>query len=173
MAFRIRVSVNVPKEIINVRAVQQAIAKAQRDKTRPQITGLFRQTVDGWSNKPDWSSKQTITTSYISMKVWASGENADQYQIVNNGSPEHPIFPRNLGGFLVFQKGYRSSTRPRVLSSRPFSRFGVTVGARSIPLHPGFDPRAFDETVADAIIDDFRDDMQQAINDSQHVNWRP
>lgn len=168
MALRISVRVTVPKEILNIPAVQQEIASTQREKTAPQLRRLFGQTVEGWGNKPRWDTKQTITSDQISIAVWAAGENADQYQIVNFGVGHYyPIVPKRPGGMLIFQEGYRASTRPRVLSSRPYQRFGRIRRAMSV-MHPPIEPRAFDETIADEISEDFSTDMQDAIARGSH-----
>lgn len=162
MAFRIQMKVTVPDHIMITREVIQAIARAQRDKTAPDLKKLFKQTVSGWSNPPDFLEHQIINSSKISMAVYAGGPNKDQYALVNGGARRHTILPRNQGGYLVFKRGYRASTRPRILSSRALSRFGDTWRVRGV-LHPGFEERAFDETIAEQYTDTFTEDMQNAI----------
>lgn len=168
MALRIRVKVTVPDEILNVKAVVDAIASAQRQKTAPQMKQLFSQTVDGWDNRPDWSQKQEIETNRIAISVWASGTHEKQYRLVNEGARAHPITPRNPGGFLRFQPGYIPATRPGSLTSSPKQRFGDFIRTRGVS-HPGFEARLFDEQVADAITDDFASDMQEAIGNAAKV----
>lgn len=162
MALRIRIKVTVPKEVFNSQAAIERIARAQREKTAPALKRYFSQTVQGWQNPPDWSQRQTITPHSIAMAVFASGQNADQYRLVNEGARPHAIFPRRMGGMLRFQPGYRAGTRPRTLQSQAFSRFGGFISTGSVQ-HPGFEPRAFDEAVAEAHYDDFVSDMQAAL----------
>lgn len=162
MAPRIRIKVTIPDEILNAKAVQEAIASAQRQKTAPEMKRLFSQTVDGWETRPEWSQKQTIQPSRISVAVWASGRYANQYQIVNEGARPHSIYPRNPRGLLRFQPGYISATRPGSLHSSPKQRLGDPILAHGVK-HPGFEARLFDEQVADAIVDEFASDMQEAI----------
>jgi len=64
---------------------------------------------------------------------------------------------------LRFQVGYRSATRPRVLSSRAYSRFGNYVSSRGVN-HPGFEAREFTKTIAEEYEDTFVHDMQDAIH---------
>jgi hypothetical protein len=164
MAIRIQIKVTVPKEIFNSAKAIQAIAEAQRKQTAPDLKQLFAETVQGWNNPPIWGQHQTITRNKISIAVYPTGDNAQQYEWVNNGTRAHDIFPRNAGGMLRFRTGYTPSTRPRILSSRPFNRFGPYMSWAMVH-HPGIrDPRAFDETIAEQYADQFEQDMQDAID---------
>lgn len=95
------------------------------------------------------------------MSVGPSGQHADQYALVNSGSPPHTIQAQR-GGLLKFQRGYRASTSPRMLSSRAKHRFG---GFVSTPLvhHPGFEAREFDTEIAELFKPIFEADMQEAM----------
>lgn len=165
MPLRIRATLHVSGKLLSDPEVRNAIAHMQLGKTAPDVKRLFAKTVRGWHNKPDWLQHQEITANRIAIQVWAGGRNADQYQLVNFGSPAHPIRPINPGGFLRFQRGYHASTRPRVLSSRAYRRYGPFVSRRSVA-HPGFEERAFDETIKEEYYDTFVQDMQNAINEA-------
>jgi len=154
--------VTVPKEIINSAEKMREIERALRTKTGPDIRTQFKKTTTGWKNKPDWSQKMTVRTSYLSVSVWASGPNADQYGLVNAGSPRHEIRPKNSGGLLRFQPGYRAATRPGRLMSRSAQRSGDYMST-PVVRHPGFEGRAFDEAVAEEVAKRFADDIQDAI----------
>lgn len=147
-----------------------AIVQAMKDKTAPRLKELFEKTVQGWKTPPAWDQEQETTSEKISMRVFASGSNADQYALVNYGSPPHPIYPKNQGGFLRFQPGYRSSTSPGSLNSRAFVRSGNFISSRGVPMHPGFQPRGFDKSVAKEYEPQFQKDMQDAIGDYAKVN---
>jgi hypothetical protein len=162
MGISIRVSVKVPKEVFNRQAVVERIISTQKTKTAPALENYFRKTTEGWQNPPEWTRRQTVTSHSIAMAVFASGNNADQYRLVNNGAPPHSIQPRQQGGMLHFQPGYHASTKPRVLASGAFSRFGNYISTMSVD-HPGFEPRDFDQTVAETHYDDFVQDMQDAM----------
>lgn len=138
------------------------IAAAQRKLTAPDLKELFHRTVRGWTNPPNFVQKQEIRPYSISMTVYADGENADQYALVVKGSPPHRIVPKKAT-WLRFQKGYTRSTYPRLLSSRQNSRFGEYVQAEGVN-HPGFEPRAFDEAIADDYFQTFAKDMQEAMD---------
>jgi len=162
MPIRVRLTVTVPKEIMNFNAVREAIASAQRRKTAPRMKQLFSQTVDGWEHRPEWSQKQSVQPSRISISVWASGKYENQYRIVNEGAKPHKIRPLNPRGLLRFQPGYISATRPGSLKSFKPYRFGNFIGVRGVS-HPGFEPRYFDVQIADVTGEDFVRDMQEAI----------
>jgi hypothetical protein len=161
MPLSIRIIVTVPKEILNADAIRLSILRAQQQKTGPDLKRLFRQTVEGWKNKPNWMQHQESNSSRIAMQVWAGGTYANQYALVNAGSPRHliPLKP----GFLRFQRGYRPATSPRVLSSHAYSRFGPYSFAKQVN-HRGFIAREFDAEIAEEYAPQFAEDMQVAIH---------
>lgn len=156
----IQINVTVPKSIFDSQAAIQRIAAAQRSKTAPKLKRLFKETTEGWNHQPNWSQQQTIGRDFIAMKVWPSGEHAEQYRLVNNGAPSHMIAPRRAR-VLRFQTGYRAGTRPRVLRSRAYQRFGRYIST-SLVNHPGFEAREFDRLVAETHEPEFWNDMQDA-----------
>jgi len=172
--MRISVTLNVPNKILNPQNVIREIARVQRSQTAPDVRRLFQRTVVGWKNPPGFPNIQKIerdsigiTTSAIGTIRSSHGLTAtQQYALVNVGANQHPIPTPGttaVGGWLRFQRGYSSSTRPRVLSSRAYIRSGVFRRARSVD-HPGFDPREFDAEIADQYTPTFTADMQDAIN---------
>lgn len=157
----IRMNVTVPKEIISIPGMRDKIARALRTKTGPELRTQFKKTTGGWEHKPDWSQKMTDRTNYLSVSVWASGPNADQYGLVNAGSPPHMITGKT-GGLLKFQPGYRAATKPGKLMSRAAQRSGDYISTPVVS-HPGFEGRAFDEAVAEKVAPSFAKDVQDAI----------
>ncbi len=161
----IEITVTVPKEIVNVEKVRQAIIDAQERKTKPALIRLFGRTVDGWDHRPQFVSRRIDTSSQLGIKVYPIGPNADQYSLVNQGSPRHVIRPRRAR-LLRFRPGYKAGTRPKSLSSTHYQRSGDLVTAREVH-HPGFEAREFTQTIADEHKSDFEHDMQQAIADGK------
>jgi hypothetical protein len=162
MGISVRIKVKIPEEVFNRQAVVERIIAAQRTKTAPALESYFRKTTEGWQTPPEWSRRQTVTSHSIAMAVFASGPHADQYKLVNNGASPHSIRPRQQGGMLRFQPGYHAATKPHVLSSNAFSRFGNFISSMGVE-HPGFEAREFDLAVAEAHFDDFARDMQDAM----------
>lgn len=179
MALRVSIQLTVPDKILNPNNVIDEIAKTQRNKTAPDVQRMFRSTVVGWNNPPTFDYRQRKESDELGVTIYASGSrvgshrltSVDQYSLVNAGADPHPI-PRSgttaAGGFLRFQRGYRSSTRPRVLSSRAYMRYGPYSAERSVH-HPGFEAREFDQEIADKYTRTFQNDMQLAVNRGAHM----
>lgn len=159
----IRLKAIMPKDmsVFEANAYIGRLARKQLSETIPALETVFRHTVDGWEHKPQFRGQQKITRDAITMTVGPSGPNADQYELVNSGSPPHTIQAQR-GGMLKFQRGYRAATSPRMLSSRAKYRFG---GYVSTPLvhHPGFEAREFDAEIRDLFEPIFAADMQEAM----------
>lgn len=140
-----------------------AILEKMRTNTIPDLKDLFGQTVEGWKNKPGFSSKQWSNPTQIGSEVFVDGGSAgDIYSLVSKGAPRHMIMPKS-GGFLRFQPGYKASTSPGFLKSGPSSRSGSFVKARKVD-HPGFEARDFPSTIKKEYGNTFAKDMQDAMN---------
>lgn len=164
MGISIQITVTVPEIVLNSSFVRQMIVQKMQTKTAPDLKRMFGLTVQGWQGKPNFLQKFTNRAGYVSTTVWPSQGNTEgkKYTIVNNGSGPHTIVPRKAR-LLRFQPGYRAGTRPRVLGSRAYSRFGNFVSSRGVH-HPGFDAREFDAEIAEQYADTFAKDMQDAIH---------
>lgn len=159
----IKITVTVPKEIVNTERVRQAIISAQNSKTKPKLLRLFGRTVQGWDHPPTFLNRRVDTSSQLGIRVEASGPNADKYSLVSRGAKAHFIRPRRAR-MLRFQPGYTAGTHPRSLSSRHYQRSGGFVTSMQVR-HPGFDAREFDQTIADEHRAEFEQDMRDAIRD--------
>lgn len=163
MSARISITVTVPELVLNSGTVRAFIMGKMQNKTAPDLQRMFRKTTEGWRDPPNFLQKFKNSPSEVSVTVWP-GQNTrggKVYSIVNEGSPAHRIVPRRAK-MLRFQVGYTPSTRPRVLGSRAYSRFGETISSYGVN-HPGFEARKFDATIAEQYADTFADDMQDAI----------
>jgi hypothetical protein len=163
MGVSITFKVVLPKRDFTSRRWVEEIARAQRQFSVPKLRDLFQQTTFGWSKKPDFGWSQTVKPDSVSLTIYASGQYADIYNLVNAGSPAHGIDPRN-GGWLSFRTGYRSATTPGVLMGRRAYRSGPYVAARHVN-HPGFTPRNFYQRIGEAFINQgYAADMQSAVS---------
>lgn len=129
---------------------------------RQDIIRDYEKTVEGWRNKPYFRTRLRITQDEVSFFVWPAGPHADQYNLVDAGSPEHVITPKAIGGRLRYRTGYSPSTRPRVISSRRSSRYGPLVTARAVS-HPGFEGREFHKTISKEYYPDYRRRIKNAL----------
>lgn len=167
MSIRVRIKVTIPSQLMSFNAVRNAIRDAQKEKTGPKLRNLFKKTVIGWEDPPYFEIEQTENFNMIAVKVYASSINGvasqEHYKFVNDGTKPHPIYSKSRIGFLIFQEGYHPSTRPWSLNSRANSRFGNTIGVRSVN-HPGSEGRFFDVQIADMSGDEFAQDMEDALH---------
>lgn len=160
----ISIRVSLPKVEFAKQRWLQAIASKQRAKSLPGLRKLFRQSVTGWSEKPNFGYEQDIGTDEIGIRVFPTGPHAEIWNLLNEGSPPHVIKPKNKKGLLSFQPGYRAATRPgQLLSGRKY-RSGKKVVAKSVN-HPGFQARRFTELIAHKFSEDYALDMQEAVTE--------
>lgn len=157
----IRISVTVPKTAFKDKGWVEGVRRALITKSAPTMKSLFRKSTVGWSRRPSFGQSLTQQSSKIAMEVYT---NDRLYALINEGAPRHDI-PAKPGGWLRFRSGYRSSTTPGQLQSRRACRSGPYWKARIITDHPGFEPRKFDELVAEEYGPQFINDMQDALND--------
>jgi hypothetical protein len=164
--MQIKVVVTVPKKIINDKEVADSISLMMTKKTVPEVKAMFRATVYGWANKPTFNQKLTRRANSISEEVWASGDNAQQYEWVSNGTAPHPI-PVSGTTYMHFKWGgkgsYKASSKPDIIKSGRHYKTGPFVTMMRVN-HPGIKARRFDRAIAVYYGPTFRDDMQDAIN---------
>lgn len=163
----INIKVTLPKRKFVQKKWLESIASKQRAKSLPALRNLFKQTVFGWSNKPDFGWAQRITADEIILYVYPTGPYADVWNMLNEGSPPHPI-PAKQGGFLAYRPGYRASTRPGSLQSRRNYRSGPYRFKKAIknPDHPSFKARKFTELIAQEFAEKFGIEMQEAVTEA-------
>lgn len=157
----ITVKVTTPTRKFGNKKWLDEIARTQRQTSVPRLRKLFQQTVFGWSKKPGFGWRQERLNDEMSITMYPTGQHAEIWNLVNEGSPAHEIRPRK--GILRFRPGYRSATRPGQLMSRRAYRSGPFVGARTVN-HPGFEARKFTELIAEEYHNPYINDMQDAIN---------
>lgn len=163
MAFSLSVTVTLPGKTFANKKWFDEMAKDQRNTTVPQLRKLFDKTVFGWSakNKPTFGWNQTRSADEMTITMYPQG-NPDIWNLVNAGSPPHPI-PARPGGLLRFRPGYLAATTPGSIQSRRAYRSGQYVVSKLVH-HPGFPPRDFVKLIAEEYRARFTDDMQNAIN---------
>lgn len=162
MPFNIKIKITLPKKLFADIKVRDTIARKQRDTTAPDLLRMFKDTTNGWETKVVFKDKQIINSRRIAMQVAPFGRGKGIYSLVSLGAPEHPIPPKH--GFLRFQTGYRSATRPGQLISSMKRRFGKQISTLRTINHPGFQARNFDKFIAEQYAPKFVEDMQDAIN---------
>lgn len=165
MSLKFSLRVFVPETVLDTKKLRQLFVNKMRRKTAPEVDALFKKTIYGWSKHPKFDKIFTNTVGHVGVEI-STGD--DIYNLVNSGAPPHPIVPRQAGGLLRFQPGYRASTRPHVISSQRKYRSGKYV-SRNRVFHPGFEAREFDKTILEYYGSTFEDDMNQVVEDATRI----
>lgn len=156
----VRIKVIIPqKALFNSGKFIAALKTHLRQKTDPDLKRFFKGTTEGWQKQPEFRAHHFETAQQIGVRVYTSD---DIYGLVNAGSPPHLILPRNRG-FLRFQPGYSSATKPGSLRSRAYRRTGKTVKRGSVK-HPGFAARKFNKQIKDAYTPTFENDVDKLVS---------
>lgn len=162
----VRINVRIPDRIVNVEGVRNEIIRVQNQSTAPNLKSLFRKTTEGWKSPPYFAARRIDTASQLGVFVHPEGPNQDKYELVNEGARPHEIRPRRAR-MLRFQTGYLAGTRPRIIGSQAYSRFGDFVRTGLVH-HPGFEAREFDWAIAQEYGPHFDEEMQRAIARGAH-----
>lgn len=136
--------------------IQQALRQVMID-TADEMKDSVERMVGDWSHKPRFRKTNTFTPAYISIVVQPTGNNAQIFSYVDQGTEgpyRIPKFPRvdpqtGKPTLLKFRTGYSARTAP-------VARFRIGSGSASGPFvsaaqvtHPGIEARKFLETLAD------------------------
>lgn len=159
----VKIKVNLPKTKFATKKWLDGVASAQRTSTVPALRALFRKTVFGWKEKPDFGWSQTKSQDEIGITMYPRGPGADIWAMLNQGIPPHQIYPRKQGGMLRFQPGYRASTTPGSIMSKRAYRSGKPISVPHVN-HPGVQARSFTQAIVFEYAMNFTKDMQKAIN---------
>lgn len=153
----------LPKGKFDEELYKAAWERAMREKVKPELITHFKNTVEGWEEKPVFRGTINKSTEYLRLLVKPVGSQADKYAMIDiTGAKPHPIRAKNAP-MLTFQPGYTASTTPRVLKSRRKRRSGRFISTPSV-YHPGFEPREFSETIAETYQPRYEKVMQDATN---------
>jgi len=158
----ISIKITLPKKKYADAKWNEQIARYQRSHSVPILKALFQKTVFGWKEKPTFGYVQIRSANTITIRMYPTGAAAEIWQLVNEGSPEHWIFPKKQGGMLRFQKGYRSATVPGSLQSRRAYRSNPVWESKGL-WHKGFKARNFTKLIEREYKKNFAKDMQEAI----------
>lgn len=138
--------------------IQQALRQVMID-TADEMKDSVQRMVGDWSHKPRFRKTSTFTPAYISIIVEPTGDNAQIFSYVDQGTEgPYPIpkFPRinpqtGKPMLLKFRTGYSARTAP-------VARFRIGSGRASGPWvapaqvhHPGIEARLFLETLSDEL----------------------
>ena len=158
----VKLRVFVPKTVFNMPRVQQEIQHVMLTKTRMDLRRELWRGCRSWKHQPNWQMPHYFGVRVMWVKVFTY---STQYRLVNAGTTkkDYPIVPRRKN-MLRFQTQFRPKTRPRLLGSFVGGKFGPYISTLAV-IHPGFEAREFDKTVAEEYQKNFTNDIQRAINE--------
>lgn len=123
------------------RQIRNAVFRVGRGVKRD-----FERSVATWSDKPKFELLTSVRQD--SEPGFFVGTDHPTFSLVNEGSPEHPIYPVNATK-LVFQQDYTPKTESGVIGSRVGGKSGEIIIVDQVH-HPGFEGRHFDRAIAAA-----------------------
>ena len=142
--------------------VRKELERALDNEVKPALVKSHEIIVAGWKNKPNFQTRKYIRPDKISMTVFPTGDNADIYTYVDQGTRPHIIRPVRAK-MLRFRTGYQPKTLAR--PARTVAGGGTTTGPEVRALlvhHPGSEAREFSRTIAEDIKPDFEKIIEQA-----------
>ena len=141
--------------------VRKELERALDNEVKPALIKSHEIVVANWKNKPNFQTRKYIRPDKISMTVFPTGDNADIYTYVDQGTKPHPIRPVRAK-MLRFRTGYQPKTLAR--PARTVAGGGTTTGPEvraMLVKHPGSKAREFSRTIAEDIRPDFEKIIEQ------------
>lgn len=132
------------------RAIKQAL-----DIEAALVLLDFQKTTATWNDEPQFTAESDGEYSRV------IGTDDENYQRIDEGTRPHVIVAH--GKALAFAPGGSPKTRPRVIGSSGGSKGSGVVFTKRVQ-HPGFDGRAFAETIAEKAEIDLAVQMQAMLN---------
>jgi hypothetical protein len=139
-------------------ALRQEVRNAIQ-RTLTQMRQRFYATTRTWATRVEWDEVESTAggVAYASMTT-----DDNLYYLIDHGAREHPIYPTEAPA-LIFASEYEAKTEPGVLASGEGFRGGDATSSAGL-IHPGFDPRDFDETVREQVEPIFEREVQEALD---------
>lgn len=131
-----------------------------------KVKAEYEKTTSTWQHKPKFDYLVSLEGDGPTLVAGVSGggEAADIYRYVNEGTRPHVILPKGDKP-LAFQSQYTAKSTPGLISAKQGGSSGEVVYARGV-LHPGTEPRNFDEAIAKQMQPRFKDAMEEAMKDA-------
>ena len=147
-------------------ATNQAILRAWLEamsETGDDVQKRYETTVKNWSRKPIWNVVIDVTSTFMAVKVSATGPRARIFRWVDQGTRgPYIIRAKNPSGVLRFQLGNAPKTLPGARANvGSGARTGAWVSKMQI-LHPGIRKRGFTDDIREKAHPEFLGRIRQA-----------
>jgi hypothetical protein len=152
------------------KAIRLTLLNAMR-RAGTQVRKEFEKTTKTWDEKPKFETAVSLTGPGPVLMVATDDK---VYNWVNNGTnvgkPKYPIIAgywtgKSQARALRFQGTYTAKTVPGVIGSRNGGPSGDVV-TRVMVMHPGIEPRHFDEDIEKLWQPRFKRLMEEAMKDA-------
>jgi len=146
----LKAAVMIPPEIL--KALNEAADRVEDD---------YHQITKTWYQKPKITKTKEITPSTARIVI---GSDDEILEYVTKGTHPHPIWPIRAER-LQFRSGYRAKTTPGIVGSTSGGPTGGEVYSVGV-MHPGTEPRDFEDAIVEKESPWFRGRMDQAFRDA-------
>lgn len=145
--------------------VLREVEKTMRKEVADDFKRDFGKTVRTWEEKPNFRSVFFKHPNQYVLTVAPSGEFADRYGWIDQGTRARIIVPKSPNTRLKFQGGpYKSKTRPGVIGSQQGGPTGAFVYPTIVKRYPGIKAREFSKAIAAQGELRFQRSVQDAMN---------
>jgi len=118
------------------------------DVVKPRVLKYHQNIVAPWDHPPEFKAAKFVTKDGITVRVWATGQNAKYWIWVTQGTKPHKIRPKKKGGVLAFPANYKPHTTVAGPGYKgPGTSSGPTIFATEVN-HPGTKARPFISAIA-------------------------
>ena len=137
---------------------RQMMGETLDKQVKPALVKSHDKVVESWKNKPTFQARKYIRPDKFSVTVFPTGDAAEIYTYVDQGTRPHLIMAKNVP-YLKFRTGYSPKTLPNparvVIHPQGGKSTGPWVSAKVVH-HPGSEPRKFSEAIARDIEPEFK-----------------
>ena len=133
------------RELLNIANLRSELREAM-EELQDGVQADFESTVSTWSTQVGFATRLSVGND-ITMRVTPSGDGAEIWGYVNEGTRAHVIRPRTARA-LSFRSGYRAKTRPGRIRASSGGPSGSSVFTQQ-GYHPGTEARDFTGAIAD------------------------
>ena len=142
--------------------IARAVRRQMNTKERKVLLYHFNKVVANWAGKPKFIAKMSDKGGDFVLSVRPAGKNAQKWRWVSRGTKgPYKIAAKNAPS-LAFRTNYKPKTRAGGFYGGP----GTATGPRVFPkevMHPGIEPRLFEEEIAETFVPGFRQRIENTI----------
>jgi hypothetical protein len=148
-------------------AIADEVRAAVDSDVKLQLIQAFNLRVANWEHKPEFKAMKRVSQKGTTVYVYPTGENANIWRYVSEGTRPHEIRPKGAGYPLKFAWGGPGSYKPKTKPPGKFGGPGIVQNAETTMLmvvhHPGNEPRNFEKGISEDFTPKFRRIVENAM----------